>query len=128
MHQTGARAFYGLEMFRILLKRGVRDGWNDFTPILKFFAATINRTAPQLSADLRITYIKGAGELWAYARKTLGAEAFGAVPYSAFEPIDFEHYVRHQLEKLAAFDDSYCWAYLDSLDLHAPFMNLSRRK
>ncbi len=126
--QASEHDFYGLEMFRIFLKRGVRDGWNDFTPLLKSYVATVNRTVPRLNLALRIVYLKAAGELWAYSHKALGSDAFGSVPYSAFEPADFEHYARHHLEKLKMFDDSYGLAYLDSLDLHVPFLNLGRGK
>lgn len=121
------RNFYSLEMFRLLLKRGASDGWSDFAPMLRSFINTVNWIYPNLRPDLRPAFIKGAAELWVYARKTLGEVVFAALPTSAFLPLDFGFHVAVLEERLKGFGPSYGWAYLDSFEMHVPMMKSLRK-
>lgn len=121
------RNFYSLEMFRLLLKRGTAEGWSDFTPMLRSFINTVNWIYPNLRSDLRPSFIRGAAELWVYARKTLGEAVFAGLPVSAFLPLDFGYHVSVLEEHLKGFGPSYGWAYLDSFEMHVPMMKSLRK-
>jgi glycosyltransferase involved in cell wall biosynthesis len=121
------RNFYSLEMFRLLLKRGTADGWSDFYPMLRSFINTVNWIFPNLRPELRPAFIKGAAELWVYARKTLGEAVFAELPTSAFLPLDFEYHVSILEERLKGFAPSYAWAYLDSFEMHVPMVKSLRK-
>ncbi|MBI1169924.1 FkbM family methyltransferase [bacterium] len=122
IRQGDERNFYSLEMFRLIMKRGISEGWPDFEPVLRSFINTVNWIAGKLRAELRPSFVKGAAELWVYARKTLGEGPFKTMPITLFEPMDFAHYVATFEQRLSAFDVSYGWTYLDSFEMHVPLM------
>ena len=118
IRQGDERHFYSLEMFRLVLKRGVSEGWNDFRPVLASFHKTVNWCWSQLRADLRPAFERGAAELWAYAQATLDHGAFDGLADDQFAPPDFAFYVRGFRDKLRLLDRSYGSIYLDSIDMH----------
>lgn len=116
--QGDERSFYSLEMFRMMLKRGVTEGWNDFRPMLRSFVNTVNWCWHGLRVDLRPAFERGAAELWVYAQITLDPAAFRDLPNEAFAPPDFPYYVRKLRDKLKPLEHSYGSIYLDSFDMH----------
>ncbi len=65
-----------LESFRVLIKRAVRDGWNDFEWILQSFAAQINSITPELDPQARTRFLRSMAQLWAQAGQVLNVAAF----------------------------------------------------
>ena len=124
IRQGDERHFYSLEMFRLVLKRGVSEGWNDFRPVLASFVRTVNWCWNNLRADLRPAFERGAAELWAYARTTLDHEAFHGLADDQFAPPDFAYYARNFRDKLQLLDRSYGSAYLDSIDMHPAMLHV----
>jgi glycosyltransferase involved in cell wall biosynthesis len=120
--QGDERSFYSLEMFRMMLKRGMTEGWNDFRPMLRSFVNTVNWCWSGLRPDLRPAFEKGAAELWVYAQNTLGAQTFRDLPNEAFSPPDFAYYVRTLRAKLKPLDQSLGSIYLDSFEMHTVMM------
>lgn len=118
IRQGDERSFYSLEMFRLMLKRGVTEGWNDFRPMLRSFVNTVNWCWSGLRADLRPAFERGAAELWVYAQITLDPAAFADLPDEKFIPPDFPYYVRKLRTKLRPLEQSYGSIYLDSFDMH----------
>jgi FkbM family methyltransferase len=116
--QGDERSFYSLEMFRLMLKRGVTEGWNDFRPMLRSYINTVNWCWNGLRVDLRPAFERGAAELWVYAQITLDATAFRDLPTESFAPPDFPYYVRKLRAKLKPLEQSYGSIYLDSFDMH----------
>lgn len=121
---SSQEAFSGLETFRLVLKSGLQEGWNDFRPILRQFREWVNRTSRHLESEERVTFVQGAAEVWVYARKALGSAAFDDLPESCFEPLDFSYYCGRLLDRLSSFGDSYSWAYFDGLGLQSRFVKL----
>ena len=117
--QGDERSFYSLEMFRMILKRGVSEGWNDFRPVLQSYINTVNWCWTSLRPDLRPAFVRGAAELWVYARNTLGSNAFAGLADEDFAPPDFPYFVRSFQTKLHALNHSYGNVFLDSVDMHA---------
>jgi glycosyltransferase involved in cell wall biosynthesis len=126
IRQGDERNFYSLEMFRLMLKRGINEGWSDFFPLLKSFVNTVNWIYGRLRPDLREPFLKGAAELWVYARKTLGVNEFDGLPDSVFQAVDFSFYTKKLEADLSAFGVSYGWIYLDSLEMQVPMVKSLR--
>ena len=116
--QGDERAFYSLEMFRMILKRGVTEGWNDFRPALQSFVNTVNWSYAGLRADLRPAFVRGAAEMWVYATNTLAPRSFNGLTVEQFTPPDFGFYVTGFRDRLRALDLSYGSIYLDSINMH----------
>ena len=116
--QGDERAFYSLEMFRMILKRGVTEGWNDFRPALQSYINTVNWCWTGLRADLRPAFVRGAAELWIYACNVLTPENFNGLSLDQFFPPDFVFYANDFRGRLAALDKSYGSIYLDSINMH----------
>lgn len=116
--QGDERSFYSLEMFRMMLKRGMTEGWNDFHPMLRSFVNTVNWCWSGLRPDLRPAFEKGAAELWVYAQNTLPAATFNDLPITAFVPPDFGYYVQTLRSKLKPLDQTLGSIYLDSFEMH----------
>ena len=112
------RGFYALEMFRMTMKRGLAEGWNDFQPILQSYVNTVNWVHGGLRDDLQPTFLKGAAELWVYMQKSLGPESFRGIRDDAVAAAEFGPLVEELLTKLRHIDVSYAWAYLDRLEMH----------
>jgi glycosyltransferase involved in cell wall biosynthesis len=118
IRQGDERNFYSLEMFRMVLKRGITEGWNDFRPTLSSFVRTVNWCWSHLRPDLRPAFERGAAELWAYAHGALEASAFEELGDDQFAPPDFAYHVRTFRARLRVLDGSYGGVYLDSIDMH----------
>ncbi len=124
--QGDERFFYSLEMFRMMLKRGLNEGWNDFGPLIRSFANTINWINDSLRSDLKPKFLKAAAELWVYMQKALGNWAFRAVPDDTVTAVDFPFFVRYFHERLKDFGVAYSWAYLDAAGMHPAMVKADR--
>ncbi|MEO8241876.1 MAG: FkbM family methyltransferase [bacterium] len=127
IRQGDERVFYSLEMFRMMLKRGVSEGWNDFHPMLRSFVNTVNWSWSNLRQELRPAFERGAAELWVYAQNTLGAAQFQGLPDDGFAPPDFSFFVTDFRKKSKALHGSYASVYLDSIDMHVGMVSARHR-
>lgn len=118
IRQGDERHFYSLEMFRMVLKRGITEGWNDFRPMLASYVKTVNWCWSSLRADLKPAFEQGAAELWVLARFTLDEGSFAGLGDEQFLPPDFGHYCRRATDRLRHLDRNYGHAYLDSILMH----------
>lgn len=112
------RFFYSLEMFRLILKRGLAEGWNEFGPIVQSYVNTINWIEPGLRADLRPLFIEGAAELWVLMTKALKPAIFEAIGPEAVANPNFIEHVRLTEARLTGLPSSFIWGYLDSPLMH----------
>ena len=117
--QGDERFFYSLEMFRMMLKRGLSEGWSDFDPVLQSYVNTVNWIYGGLRPDLKPIFIKGAAELWVYMQKALGPGPFRKYGARVFDAVDFAYHAQRYMDKLQGYGNSYMWAYLDSELMHA---------
>lgn len=122
IRQGDERNFYSLEMFRLVLKRGIADGWGRFDAVLTSYINTVNWISSKIRPDLHAPFVKGAAELWVYARKILGTQVFEDLPLSMFHAVDFAEHVVALESRLVDFQGSYAWAYLDSFEMQVPMM------
>ena len=125
--QGDERHFYSLEMFRLVLKRGISEGWNDFRPVIASYLRTVNWCWHNLRPDLRPAFERGAAELWAYAGHALDPAAFEGISDDKFAPPDFAFYARSFRDKLQLLDRSYGAVYLDSIDMHPSMLHLHKK-
>jgi len=126
--QGDERFFYSLEMFRMMLKRGLADGWNDFDPILQSYVNTVNWIHGGLRPDLKPDFIRGAAELWVYMQKALGPGPFKKIDKSRFDAVDFDYHVRHYTDRLKGLGVSYMWGYLDSAVMHVDAVRAGQKR
>ena len=126
--QGDGRSFYSLEMFRLIPKRGVTEGWNDFRPVLQCFINSVNWCWTGLRPDLRPAFVQGAAELWVYAQNTLGAGTFNGLALDQFAPPDFAYYVAGFNDRLKTLENSYGSIYLDSINMHPGMLAKSGAK
>ncbi len=126
IRQGDERNFYSLEMYRLVIKRGIAEGWGRFDIILSSYINTINWISAKLRPDLYAPFVKGAAELWVYARKGLEADVFKNLSVDLFHPAEFAGHVSAFEEKLKRFPNSYAWAYLDSFEMQVPLMKSLR--
>lgn len=126
IRQGDERNFYSLEMFRLVLKRGLAEGWARFDSVLASYINTVNWISAKLRPDLYAPFVKGAAELWVYARKGLDEACFTDLPVSLFHPPEFGAHVAGFEEKLKRFPNSYVWTYLDSFEMQVPMMKSLR--
>lgn len=112
------RFFYSLEMFRLMLKRGLAEGWNDFRPLVQSYVNTVNWIEAGLRTDLRPLFIEGAAELWVWMRKALGDWVFSGIGPEVVVNPDFLLHVRLNETRLAGLPQSFVWGYLDSPLMH----------
>ncbi|MFT7595548.1 MAG: FkbM family methyltransferase [Paracoccaceae bacterium] len=125
--QGDERFFYSLEMFRMMLKRGLAEGWNDFDPILKSFVNTVNWINGGLRPDLKPDFIRGAAELWVYMQKALGPAPFERFDKTSFDAVDFDYHVQAYTDKLAGLSVSFMWGYLDSAVMHVDAVRAGKK-
>lgn len=111
------RFFYALETFRLILKRALAEGWNDFGPLLQSFVNTVNWCEERLRVDLRPLFIEGAAELWVWAHKSLGPRLSTSYSEMVFHP-DFLLHVKQLEARLADLSPGFIWGYLDSGLMH----------
>lgn len=128
IRQGDERNFYSLEMFRLVLKRGLAEGWLEFETVLTSYVHTVNWISGKLGPDLRAPFVKGAAELWVYARKAFGDKVFADLPVSMFQAHDFAPQVAALEEKLRPFGQSYAFTYLDAFEMQVPLMKSLRTK
>ncbi len=63
--QGDERHFYSFNMFRAVLQRALKEGWNDLRPITVSLCNTIRWSHGGLRADLKPLFLEGAAELLA---------------------------------------------------------------
>ena len=127
IRQGDERAFYSLEMFRLMLKRALNEGWNDFGPLLRSYVNTVNWCWAGLRADLQPRFAQAAAELWVLMEKALGPGATRPFGDGAFQVHDFPHHAGRLRHALAGIGDAYAWAWLDSAEMHVPAVRAAVR-
>lgn len=127
IRQGDERNFYSLEMFRLVLKRGLDEGWERFDIVLTSYINTVNWISTKLRPDLYNSFVRGAAELWVYAQKSLDPDFFAELPVSLFHPPEFSDCVSGFQDKLQGLPNSYAWSYLDSFEMQVPLMKSLRR-
>ncbi|MBK5928432.1 FkbM family methyltransferase [Rhodobaculum claviforme] len=127
IRQGDERGFYSLEMFRMMLRRALSEGWNDLPPLLASYVNTVNWTHGGLRPDLRPSFARAAADLWVMMQKSFGPGAFATLAPQPFTLPDMDHHIAEVHRRLAGLGDSYAWAFLDSLDMHAPLVRTTGR-
>jgi len=127
IRQGDERAFYSLEMFRLMLKRALREGWGDFAPLLRSYVNTVNWCWSGLRRDLQPRFAQAAAELWVLMEKALGAGATRPFGDTAFAAHGFAHHAERLRRDLAGLGDAYAWASLDSAEMHVAAIRMSQR-
>lgn len=124
--QGDERFFYSLEMFRIMVKRGIREGWNNFSALLTSYVNTVNWIHGELRQDLKPTFLKSAALLWVLMQKTLGSKEFESLPETSFAARDFPFHAETYRNALNHAEELYSFIYLDSWDMHVPILKMPR--
>ena len=121
--QGDERFFYSLEMFRLVLKRALAEGWNNLAPVVRSYINTVKWIHAGLRRDLKPIFIQAAAELWVFMHKSLGKNAFSGFEENPFSDIiDFEFHAERVRSRLANLGDSFAFGYLDAAGMHVPMV------
>ncbi|MBR9766283.1 MAG: glycosyltransferase [Rhodobacteraceae bacterium] len=126
IRQGDERAHYSLEMYRLVLRRAVTEGWSDFGPVVTSYFSTLAWSHAGLRDDLRGDFLRGAAELWTYMRRVWGP----GIDRAARPDLLPEAFARHaaQMERqLAGLGDGYVFGWLDGPALHVDMLRADRR-
>jgi FkbM family methyltransferase len=127
--QGDERHFYELEMYRLMIKRALEEGWNDFRPIAASLVKTINWSLGSLREDLVGPFLRGAVDLWVIVEQSLGTSPFDEFGHYVIAHPDFRHHLEVQRRRVAGFHISYSWAYLDNVLFHpSTIMAIQRQR
>jgi glycosyltransferase involved in cell wall biosynthesis len=125
--QGDERHFYSLEMYRLIARRALREGWNSFNFFIPSLVNTLNWSLGALRDDLVQPFLAGGAELWVMLERAFGP---GTVPPSALADVwhpDFVPAVVDRRRLLAASNVGFAAAYLDSPLLHPSTIVMARR-
>jgi glycosyltransferase involved in cell wall biosynthesis len=127
IRQGDERMFASLEMYRLVLRRAVQEGWEDFAPFVCSFVNTLNWTIENLRPDLQEAFINGGAELW-----SMMAKVFPDGPFEKLEQDGLQHdELRAAIEashcRLSPFDCSHSWAFLDAVAMHPDLVRNAAR-
>lgn len=122
--QGDERFFYSLEMFRSMVKRGIREGWNTFSSLLTSYVNTVNWIHGGLRPDLKPKFLQGAAQLWVLMQQSLGPFEFARLPDTVFAAEDFHFYAERYRASLKGSHILYSWIYLDAGEMHAPILKM----
>ncbi|MFQ5438511.1 MAG: FkbM family methyltransferase, partial [Paracoccaceae bacterium] len=114
---NGPALFSSLDIFRMLLKRGMQEGWNDFKPLRRAYCATVASVPEELPEGLRQAYADGAAELWVLLEMALGDES-GEIPNDICALPGFEKRVSDLRDRLGKLPANFAWSYLDAIHFH----------
>lgn len=110
------RFFYSLEMFRLLFKRGLKEGWSDFSPFVQSFANSVVWITSNLRADLVAPFREGAAELWIMMSLAIGLDDRDL--HGADLGEQFWESVGQNRIRLGNVRPTYAWLYLDNGIFH----------
>jgi FkbM family methyltransferase len=125
IRQGDERMFYSLEMYRMVLRRAIKEAWPDLSRILESYRATVDWTNTVLRDDLRPRFNAAAGELWVMYHLVMGAEARSPGRLDSFKCTDFAAAVDVAAERYHGLAPSFAWGFLDAMDMHP---NMVRQK
>jgi len=124
IRQGDERAFYSLEMFRLVLKRALAEGWRDCAPLIRSFVNTVNWSHAGLRPDLQSAFLIGAAELWVWMEKALPGWHFRETGEGAVAALDFPYHTRRFREALEGLPASTALAHLDTRRMHVAMMRM----
>ncbi len=125
--QGDERHFYELEMYRMLAKRAIREGWNDFGVFAPGIVNTINWSLECVRDDLVLPFLEGAAELWALLERAFGSGCFSPEQLAKIRNVDFAYAVKAHRSKLASCNMGYAAAFIDGAIKHPSTLIMSRQ-
>lgn len=120
--QADERHFYSLEMFRLIIKRGLQEGWSSFAPVLRSYVNTVNWSLSLLSEPLKSNYVKGAARLWIYMEKAVGDTTLMDGLAKDFRHPEFEFLLGGFRLRLKNLHVNYAFAYMDAVEMQPAFV------
>lgn len=126
--QGDERFFYSLEMFRMIARRALKEGWNDFAPIIVSYLHTVQWIHSTLREDLKPVFTKAAAQLWVFMKHAFPKGSTDVLAVDAFDNIPrFEQTVRVLEARIKGLPDGPAWAYLDTAGFHVPMVRSMQR-
>ena len=120
--QPPEAAFYLLEVCRLILKRGIEEGWRTFGPMLDGFALALRETCPQIIPSLQGRFLDGMAELLVLMEKALGPQMPRAAEDAMPEIARLADAIGRQRARLADMPDGAIWALFDGPALQPPLV------
>ncbi|NGM37066.1 glycosyltransferase [Methylobacterium sp. DB0501] len=127
IRQRDERHFYCIEMLRLLLKRSVSEGWNNFHEFCQCIVNTFNWSLDRIREDLVGDFIEGAAELWLAIERCYGLSVFGKLSEADILHADFAKTLNQKRRQASSSRLGYGACYLDTMLMQPPTVDLSRR-
>ncbi|MGK7870611.1 glycosyltransferase [Falsiroseomonas sp. E2-1-a20] len=125
--QGDERHFYELEMYRMLAKRAVREGWNNFHLFVPSLVNTINWSLNSIRDDLVQPFIQGAAELWVMLERAFGQGTIRTSAIAQVRHADFTPAVEMRRRRFASSNIGFGAVYLDAMLMHPSTLIMGRR-
>lgn len=115
-------AFFLLEVCRLVLKRGIEEGWRAFAPLLDGFGLALREACQGIRPELQPDFLEGMAELLVMMEKALGPFMPRPADHVLPEIPRLTEAVQRLRQQLRSGSDGYAWAWLDGPRLQAPMM------
>lgn len=122
MARSNESAFYLLEVCRLILKRGIEEGWPDFAPLLDGFCLALRGACTHVLPPLQSGFVEGMAELLVLMEKALGSFMPRPADQAMPEIPRLSEAVERLRHRLRGAGDSYAWAWMDGPRLQSPFI------
>lgn len=99
IRQGDDRHFHELDMFRMLMRRAIREGWNDFHLFAPIMLDCSNWSIGAVSEDLVAPFMEGLAEIFVIAERCWGAAFLEHLRPSAIKHQDFGFHLERARRK-----------------------------
>lgn len=121
------RHFHELDMFRMLMRRAIREGWNDFHLFAPIMLDCSNWSIGAVSEDLVAPFMEGLAEMFVMAERCWGAAFLEHLRPSAIRHPDFGFHLERVRRKWRLSKAAYGAPSLDGALLQPSTLAMMRR-
>lgn len=123
IRQGDERHFYMLYMFRMLIRRAVDDGWQNFRPYAESVIDSIDWSSKILRPDLIDSFLKASARLCVGISKTFGPAVIDDLIARVEHP-DFAYHYRTEQTRFARIESGAFWSYVSSELYHPDVLHM----
>jgi glycosyltransferase involved in cell wall biosynthesis len=127
IRQGDERHFHELDMFRMLMRRAVREGWNDFHLFAPLMLECSNWSIGAISEDLVAPFMEGLAEIFVMAERCWGAAFLEDLRPSAIQHPDFGFHLERVRRKWRLSKTTFGAPSLDGALLQPSTLAMMRR-
>lgn len=123
IRQGDERHFYMLYMFRLLVRRAVGEGWQDFRPYAELIIDSIDWSSKILRPDLVDSFLKASARMCVGISKTFGQTVIMDLIARVDHP-DFAYHYRTEQARFAQIESGAFWSYFSGELYHPDVLHM----